>query len=148
MPASTKPKRAKPKSKISEIAQPGESEREAASAAGMSVDDFRTEWLRFRDYHLSRGSLMADWQAAWRTWAGNHKRFSKPAREGPQTNGRGGFASLLAKSMGLKNGRQGEYPNEAVSMLSLDYRGERGNGGNDDRQLSGDVIDVLAGGAS
>lgn len=29
------------------------------------------EAQKFRDYHLSRGSLMADWAAAWRTWWGN-----------------------------------------------------------------------------
>ena len=34
------------------------------------------------DYHQSKGSVMADWQAAWRTWVGNAIRFSaksKPA---------------------------------------------------------------------
>jgi hypothetical protein len=26
---------------------------------------------KFRDYHVSRGTTMADWHAAWRTWWGN-----------------------------------------------------------------------------
>ena len=37
---------------------------------------------KFMDYHQSKGSVMADWQAAWRTWVGNAIRFSaksKPA---------------------------------------------------------------------
>lgn len=27
---------------------------------------------------------MADWQAAWRTWVGNHLKFSQPQRSMPQ----------------------------------------------------------------
>lgn len=33
----------------------------------------------FRDHHRSRGSRMADWPAAWRTWYGNALKFNKPA---------------------------------------------------------------------
>jgi hypothetical protein len=35
----------------------------------------------FRDYHLAHGSLMADWDAAWRTWCRNAVKFNrtKPA---------------------------------------------------------------------
>jgi hypothetical protein len=29
------------------------------------------EAQKFRDYHVSKGSTMADWPAAWRTWWGN-----------------------------------------------------------------------------
>lgn len=38
------------------IAKPAQIEREAQ---------------KFRDHHLSKGSLMVDWAAAWRTWWGN-----------------------------------------------------------------------------
>ena len=38
------------------------------------------ELPKFRDYHTAKGSLMADWQAAWRTWVGNAATF---ARAGP-----------------------------------------------------------------
>lgn len=31
----------------------------------------------FRNYHLAKGSLMADWQAAFRTWIGNAEKWSK-----------------------------------------------------------------------
>lgn len=30
----------------------------------------------FFNYHRSRGSLMADWEAAWRTWVNNETRFN------------------------------------------------------------------------
>jgi uncharacterized protein YdaU (DUF1376 family) len=81
--ASPKPKRAKPKSKITEDAQPGDRDRQAAADAELHGDAFRAEWRRFRDYHISRGSLMADWSAAWRTWLGNRDKFS--ARASPNS---------------------------------------------------------------
>lgn len=39
---------------------------------------------KFRDYHTSKGSLMADWPAAWRTWWGNgyHKIALRPKASG------------------------------------------------------------------
>ena len=38
------------------------------------------EAQKFRDYHTSKCSLMADWAAAWRTWWGNgyHKIARRP----------------------------------------------------------------------
>lgn len=31
----------------------------------------------FVDHHLAKGSLMADWEAAWRTWCRNDVKFSQ-----------------------------------------------------------------------
>jgi hypothetical protein len=31
----------------------------------------------FKDYHLAHGSLMADWEAAFRTWLRNAAKFNK-----------------------------------------------------------------------
>ena len=33
--------------------------------------DVQAELAKFRNYHEAKGSVMADWQAAWRTWVGN-----------------------------------------------------------------------------
>jgi uncharacterized protein YdaU (DUF1376 family) len=41
------------------------------NAAGQKGVDVAVELQKFRDYHASRGSVMLDWQAAWRTWVGN-----------------------------------------------------------------------------
>jgi hypothetical protein len=30
---------------------------------------------RFRDYHIAKGSLFQDWEAAWRTWVNNQVKF-------------------------------------------------------------------------
>lgn len=70
--------------------------------AGWEPDERLTAWTRekapgipraeldqFRDHHTARGSLMADWDAAWRTWVGNWARFAargRPARRGPYRN--------------------------------------------------------------
>lgn len=33
----------------------------------------------FKDYHIAHGTLMADWEAAFRTWLRNCLRFNKAA---------------------------------------------------------------------
>ena len=53
-----------------------------ALAAGKNVA-VETELQKFRDYHAAKGSVMADWQAAWRTWVGNAR---------PGVAGQGGSA--------------------------------------------------------
>lgn len=36
----------------------------------------------FRNYHAAKGSLMADWFAAWRTWVNNEVKYSRPKSVG------------------------------------------------------------------
>lgn len=67
--------RGKLRSAIAEDAQPDDGQREAAAEAGLSQSEFRSEWAAFRDHHRAKGSTMADWQAAWRTWLRNRERF-------------------------------------------------------------------------
>lgn len=47
-----------------------------ANEKRLSVD---SELQKFSNYHLSKGNMMADWQAAWRTWIGNALVAAKPA---------------------------------------------------------------------
>ena len=82
------------------------------------------------------------WQGFHPTWVTN-----QAARAGPSPNGRGGMASLLAKTMGLKDGSQSRNSDEAVHVLSINNRAERGNERDDGGVLSGDVIDFFAGGS-
>lgn len=51
-----------------------------ATERGVNVGE---ELQRFMDYHTAKGSVMLDWQAAWRTWASNAKSF---ARASPAAN--------------------------------------------------------------
>jgi hypothetical protein len=123
--ASPKPKRAKPKSKITEDAQPSDRDRQAAADAELHGDAFRAEWRRFRDYHISRGSLMADWSAAWRTWLGNRDKFSaraSPNSPKPANTGIAARALLeLKKQMEFENGQQPQAvsPSETLECLPI-----------------------------
>lgn len=75
-PPPAKPPRAprsKPRSAIAADRQPDDIDRAAAAKAGV---DIRAEWPRFVDWHLAKGTLNADWRAAWRTWCGNSQRFN------------------------------------------------------------------------
>lgn len=65
---------------------PNESGVMLADEKRLSVD---VELQKFSNYHLSKGNLMADWQAAWRTWIGNalvaSRSASSPAKNPSQT---------------------------------------------------------------
>lgn len=70
--------------------QPNEAGRALAVGKGLDVE---SEVEAFQNYHTSHGSLMADWQAAWRTWVGNAVKFSRntkgflPGDSGPAKPG-------------------------------------------------------------
>jgi hypothetical protein len=57
--------------------------RDAAADRGMSRTVMDREFKAFCDYHASKASLMASWDAAWRTWAGNHVKFNGGRRAAP-----------------------------------------------------------------
>lgn len=52
----------------------------------------------FADFHRSRGSRMADWSAAWRTWVRNEIKFSPRGGGGPKRGG-SGFAKVARRLM-------------------------------------------------
>ena len=53
---------------------PAQSGIDLAAANGVSV---QTELPKFVNHHTAKGSLMADWQAAWRTWVGKAVEFNR-----------------------------------------------------------------------
>ncbi len=58
------------------------SEKLQAYALERGVDP-TSELEAFRDYHHAKGSVMAEWEAAWRTWVRNAQKFAaRPARGG------------------------------------------------------------------
>lgn len=77
-------KRAKRRTAMVQDTQPTKADVQAAIEDGLSMDDVRSEWRAFRDFHISKGNVMADWPAAWRTWLRNRKRFGKPQAAGPR----------------------------------------------------------------
>lgn len=48
------------------------------NAAGKKGIDVSVELQKFSDYHRAKGSVMLDWQAAWRTWVGNVRPTFSP----------------------------------------------------------------------
>lgn len=58
---------------IREDWNPGDDLKLFASERGVDHED---EAPKFRDYHMAHGTLMADWNAAWRTWVRNTASWS------------------------------------------------------------------------
>lgn len=71
---------------------PSDRNIEDAMKRGFSTEEINHEAEQFRNYHHAKGSTFKDWDAAWRTWLGNARKFasSRPAR------GRGGHNALMA----------------------------------------------------
>lgn len=55
---------------------PNEGHRSFAATNQLLIDD---ELSRFSDHHVAKGSIMKDWDAAFRLWLRNSAKWSKPA---------------------------------------------------------------------
>ena len=96
-------KQAAKRSKISESFLPSEAHREFAGQQGVSVID---ELPKFIDYHRAKGSLMASWDAAFRTWLRNAAKFNQErgsSNAGHQAN-RGAGSLSLVERVAVANG--------------------------------------------
>lgn len=90
-PAPKRAKRARSSStQIDPDRKPTVHDARVAQEHGMSGPDMAREWPQFKNYHIAKGSLMADWSAAWRTWCGNFQKFK--SRASPNSGG-----SVLAR---------------------------------------------------
>ncbi len=72
--AEARPPAKKRGSQLPDSWAPKESHR--ALAAKHGVQDIDHEVEQFRNHHQARGSVMVNWDAAFRTWLGNTRRFS------------------------------------------------------------------------
>jgi hypothetical protein len=55
---------------------------------GLDPPRVAKEFDKFRNYHQSKGSVFADWLAAWRNWVGNAIEFEqKGSQQGFKWNG-------------------------------------------------------------
>lgn len=82
---SVSPRAEKPtlrKSRIVDGFTPNAAGLAAMDRAGIPDQEREIQISKFADYHAAKGSLMLDWQAAWRTWCGNYRQFGQP-RAGP-----------------------------------------------------------------
>lgn len=62
-----------------------------AAADGLAIE---TELESFRNYHAAKGTVMVDWQAAWRTWCGNARKYARPAVSTARTPSAGKHAGF------------------------------------------------------
>jgi hypothetical protein len=56
-----------------------------AAAKGFSGEKLRQMSSAFANHHQSKGNLMADWHAAWRTWCDNEIKFNQGKSNGRRT---------------------------------------------------------------
>jgi hypothetical protein len=90
--------RVKARSQIAANEPPDETQRRDATEHGLSASDFRDQWGKFRDHHRAKGSLMADWHAAWRTWLRGIGQFQPRAGPAiPPQNNRNVYVGLEAQ---------------------------------------------------
>jgi hypothetical protein len=82
-PSLPKAPRAKARSRIPSDWSLSEEDIGYASDRGFGVPQIDVMLERFRNHHAGKGSVMADWSAAWRTWVGNEIKFNPPARGHP-----------------------------------------------------------------
>jgi len=98
------PKQQKPKTKRSvslpDTWVPSDRNIQDAINRGFSKEAINHEAEQFRNYHHAKGSTFKDWDAAWRTWLGNARKFANSRTTG---NSRGhnalmaGFAEYASK---------------------------------------------------
>ena len=57
--------------------------------------EIQDEADKFRDYHAAKGTTFADWDAGWRTWIGNARKFA-PRSSGPSRRAGDGSGTIDA----------------------------------------------------
>ena len=87
----------KPEIPIPENWTPSDKNLSDAYARQFTDEEIRHEAAQFRDHHTARGTRFRDWDAAWRTWLGNARKFAPRVVAGRSfTGGRGQGGSLAS----------------------------------------------------
>lgn len=81
---------------------PNDKNIEHALSKNLTHQEIEHEADQFRNHHHAKGSTYKDWDAAWRTWVGNARKFSAnrnmARNSAPGGHGRGGsLASAYAR---------------------------------------------------
>ncbi len=100
--SSKKTARRKPEMELPPDWVPSERNIEDAESRQFSAMEIQDEADRFRNHHLAKGSRFRDWDAAWRTWLGNARKYGSRGSvafgAAPGGHGRGGsIASIVAR---------------------------------------------------
>jgi hypothetical protein len=111
------------KSRIPDNFQPNESGAEKATRLGLDLGD---ELERFRNHHGAKGTVMVDWQLAFKTWldrAPDFRRHPPNAPNGSPPKGRNArnFEAVIQR-MGVNDGTSTGTTNNAVPQRGLPER--------------------------
>lgn len=80
---------------------PNERNVQDAISKQFTESEIRDEADKFRDYHAAKATVFADWDAGWRTWVGNARKFAPRSVSVANTSAREiGFASRAARGFG------------------------------------------------
>jgi hypothetical protein len=114
-------KKTKFRTSIREDDQPTSKDELFASDNGMNSTQIQIEWAQFRDHHLAKGNLMADWHGAWRTWVRNAAKFGGVSANGHgRSNGTEGFVRSVLEDIENDRRRCEESNSKTVPMLQFD----------------------------
>lgn len=95
--SSKKSARRKPELPLPENWTPSDRNIADAEARNFSQQEIEHEADRFSNFHRSKDSRFRDWDAAWRTWLGNARKFApRGMAGGSQPGGRGPGGSLAS----------------------------------------------------
>lgn len=76
-PSGSKPRRKKPSTPPPAVFDVTEDMAQWAVDQGLPEERIEPETRKFLDHHRAKGTLFADWNAAWRTWIRNAVEFSR-----------------------------------------------------------------------
>jgi hypothetical protein len=101
-PPAEKPAKRRPEIPLPEGWVPSERNIRDAEDRQFSAKEIDHEADRFRNHHHAKGSRYRDWDAAWRTWLGNARKYAgnrgMAGGQSPGGYGRGGsIASIVAR---------------------------------------------------
>jgi DNA-binding transcriptional MocR family regulator len=71
-----KPSKQKKAMALPENWVPSDKNTADAQERGFTMQEITHEADQFRNYHLAKGSTFKNWDAAWRTWLGNARKFA------------------------------------------------------------------------
>lgn len=110
-PVVSKPKRTKSRSSYPDGWRP---DFEYAIGEGVDARSVAAVAGKFENYHRSRGSLMADWPAAWRTWVANE---IKP-RGGAPPGRKQSFLDIADQAFSDYHGNSDEFAGPSLDLTA------------------------------
>ncbi len=72
----SKPSKQKKAIALPENWVPSDKNTADAQERGFTMQEINHEADQFRNYHVAKGSTFKNWDAAWRTWLGNARKFA------------------------------------------------------------------------